>query len=506
MEAMKQRKKNTRGINILIGIVIFMLVLGCGIYIYNRLSGVTRVCSNIILELGTEPSSDVHDYLSGYDFVLSRAVVDTGNVDSDCVGEYEVICSLGENKYTYKVTVADTTPPEIRQLPELPCYAVNREYSADEFVESVYDLSGEVDVEVSAGQGYGNTVSFNETGTCSMDIRAKDPSGNMSELRIWVEVDEPPYLVGISDKYIPAGQEYDLSECVVALDNLDGVITEKICIEGELDYNVAGDYPVTYKVSDSNGLETSKMATIHVGDIQETGLILSDEDRKILSEYGYFSYEPLEIPDYDETIKLVTPALVNISDAAGFGSGIIYKIDSDYVYFLTVAHVLVSENNTITFFDGAQIKDPCEYEYISNTNEIAMFRVESSRIPDKTLIRLKEIHIDTDIYERLADDEKLISYAVQYNKKENLAKKVSLMSREEAFVSFSENCIQTTHGVIKGMSGTATVDYRGNLVGIVDGYEINNTQGEKYDFCLKVDGISGLYNRVRGKNTVYFTN
>jgi hypothetical protein len=68
---------------------------------------------------------------------------------------------------------------------------------------------------------------------------------------------QAPVFAGVAD--VPAhvhGQPFDPAAGVTANDPEDGDLTEDIVITGTVDVNVDAEYTLTYKVSDSEGLET----------------------------------------------------------------------------------------------------------------------------------------------------------------------------------------------------------------------------------------------------------
>lgn len=80
-----------------------------------------------------------------------------------------------------------------------------------------------------------------------------------------------PEITGASDKTVEAGSEIDVLEGITASDAEDGDITEKIVIEStpELDIkngkatpDKAGDYELTYTVTDKGGASTQAYATL----------------------------------------------------------------------------------------------------------------------------------------------------------------------------------------------------------------------------------------------------
>lgn len=76
-------------------------------------------------------------------------------------------------------------------------------------------------------------------------------------------------LNGDEDTYVLVGEEY-LEAGAHATEPTDGVLNDAIEVSGEVDTTKAGDYEVTYRVSDSSGHTAEAVRTVHVVDETET--------------------------------------------------------------------------------------------------------------------------------------------------------------------------------------------------------------------------------------------
>lgn len=77
-----------------------------------------------------------------------------------------------------------------------------------------------------------------------------------------VEDTKAPIIEGIEDKTITEGAEIDLKTGIKAYDEVDREI--EFVVEGEVDTNKVGEYSITVKATDKNGLETIKTFTVKV--------------------------------------------------------------------------------------------------------------------------------------------------------------------------------------------------------------------------------------------------
>jgi hypothetical protein len=442
------------------------------------------------LELGETLGTDIHDYLDGYDFILNRVILDTSTVNIDETGTYEVVCSLGKTRYIYNIIIKDTTAPVIEAVSSDKYYALGDKLPVKDFVESSFDLSGDVFLYVLEDGVKSDTLSFDETGTLEFTIYGEDASENKAECELLVNVDEAPCLIGVGDRYIKTGSEYDPGLYIFAVDNLDGLITDRIEINtGSFDSSTAGEYSILYSVEDSNGLVTSAASTVYVGDEQDIEIYLTDEDLELLCDAGYFTYEPLEEEDKDKTIEIVRKASVCLSKENGYGSGVIYKITPDYTYFISLSHVLKHKTYDITFFDDNMIT--YQYNYIKeNKDELSLFRIPTSEIPTETLLQLKEIYYDKDIYDKVGCGTNVMCYAENWKRNQVYCKTAQIESLNYTESTLLSNSIATNNRICAGgCSGTMLVDYKGNLIGLIEGWSMN------FGIQQKLDGLEDLYER-----------
>ena len=252
----KNNKKKTRKIyRLFIPLAAVIAVcLGVGAYFYYDYS--SRVYSSCVVELGGEVSAA--DFLKNPD-QTAEFTSDTV-ITTDFPGTYDV--GIVSGKYTYKCTleVQDTVAPELtvkqltRTKEEIP--------AAQDFVESVSDLSGDVSVY------FGEAISFDNYGQIPITIVAEDSSGNKTEadtvLNLVQEYDiEPPVIEGQLDKTVYAGTSVSFKTDVVVTDNVDTDIEVQVD-SSKVDLDTPGEYTVVYTATDSMGNMDLKEGTITV--------------------------------------------------------------------------------------------------------------------------------------------------------------------------------------------------------------------------------------------------
>ena len=367
-----------------------------------------------VVELGEEPSVSPTDYLLGYGFIVNYGKIDVTGVDTDKVGDYRATASLLFYNYRVDISVVDTTPPEIIPFDEELYIATGREYKPEDFASEISDISHEVNCRIRYGGDELEGISFPAAGEYRILLEAEDPSGNVGSSEISFTVDDPPVIIGVFDRHLPVGTDFDITRAAAA-DTGDGNLTGSIKVDrGDFDPQKEGNYTVSYSVSDSHGLLTEKSVILSICGKKTLSLYHDDisltvEELNLLCDAEYFTYQPLETPDYDAAVELIEPTLLDLKHKIGSygyaaGSGCVYRVTPEYIYMLSVNHVLKSVNNDcdIMFFDGTVVRQNLDYISSRQKNELSIFRIPSADVPVDTLLKLKQIYVDPDIYSKLA--------------------------------------------------------------------------------------------------------
>ncbi|MBR1862296.1 MAG: DUF5011 domain-containing protein [Lachnospiraceae bacterium] len=452
------------------------------------------------------------------------ACADAGNdIVFDEQKKYELkITATDESGNTsgkvFEIAVSDTMAPEMHfyNTGEMPMYATGQMYSAEDFLDSIEDLSGFYSTAIiEKGEALAR-ISFDEMGDHEVTLYAVDEAGNEVRGTVTASFDDPPVFVALRSRDVLLGTEFDLLDHVIAIDNTDGDVTASIVVDdGGFNTDEAGVYDVKYTATDSYGLSTTVIASLTVGDIYSDDFYLTEEELGLLCDYDYFAYDILGEYNRDAAIELVRPALVNMIYRFGnggysAGSGFIYRIDMDYTYIASCVHVVkdLTGKTELMFCDSSASKitigsPAVSYLELSPQNEVAMFRIKTSLIPAETLVELREIYSDEDIYSELEKGEEIIAYSGHWMNEEPLIRELYIKDLNSQFAQDAVNCVRTTHNVKSGMSGTAVIDERGRLAGIVEGY-ISYWDFESSDYVydgynLRIDGLEELYNRASSR-------
>ena len=215
-----------------------------------------------------------------------------GEVDTSKVGEYLV---------TYEVTdAAGNTATEVRKV------LVSE---AEDTTKPVLTLGGESIVHLKTGERYvesgatavddrdGDLVVTNDgfvdagnAGEYVITYSAVDDAGNKASITrkvVVIDPDKSAPIISLNDAsviYLKTGEQYQ-EPGAKAVDAKDGELT--ITTEGEVDTSKAGEYIVTYKVTDSAGNVASKTRRVVVAAADDRGPVISlNQDPVVYLERG----------------------------------------------------------------------------------------------------------------------------------------------------------------------------------------------------------------------------
>lgn len=240
-------------------------ITGCG----NNYTVALTDTNPVKVELGTELSTDVRDYITVTDGettidngeVFKDINLDITNVDVNTVGTYTVVITYENNQLVIPVIVEDTTAPIIEA--EDVALAEGTEVTVTEYVK-VTDAQ-EVEVMFILADGT-KTDKFTYDGTeTEVTVVAEDAEGNVAEKAMKITLlDTVAPVIVAEDVIIKVNEDIDLMEGISATDDVDGDITANIKVSGTVDTTKEGTYTVTYKVADAAGNEAVAERTVTV--------------------------------------------------------------------------------------------------------------------------------------------------------------------------------------------------------------------------------------------------
>ena len=254
-------------------------------------NAVSQECTLSIVWLKSEYTLELGELLDEDDllfnperdgYMLNQEDIDA--VNDSGIGEYTVTSLVDET--VCRIHVVDTTPPEL-VLSDVSVYK-GEEVTVDSFVESCFDVSGDVQVRLMS------QPDMDTTGIQTMTVEATDIYGNIttSTATLAVVKDKtPPVIRGLSALTVKKNSEPDYLSGVSAVDKVDGVC--KVSYDsGGVNLAAAGTYYVTYTSQDKDGNTASVRRTVVVEHDQEDTDALADSIAAGLSS------DPEAIRDY----------------------------------------------------------------------------------------------------------------------------------------------------------------------------------------------------------------
>ena len=298
--------------------VIGMTGAGCG---DKQLALAT---DKVSVELGSELNTDVAAYISDAD-IAAETTIDFGAVDVSMLGSYMAVVTYKDQTASLEVDVVDTTAPEAEVVDQVTV-GVDEPLYVEDVLTSVTELTGNVTAtfddladesteateEVEATEGVevtegveaaedvettedmevteeveatgasedmetfvlddvtviNDAIVFHTVGEYSVSLTLADESGNSKQIEVPVLVGTEPTFLGIEDLTVTTGAEdVDYLSGVTATDSNGNDLTDKIaCDDSKVDLSLAGEYEITYTVTDENGFTAKQTAKVTVAD------------------------------------------------------------------------------------------------------------------------------------------------------------------------------------------------------------------------------------------------
>ena len=305
-------KKKSVVVLLTVTMVTEMTAAGCG---DKQLALAT---DRVSVELGYELNTDVAAYVADADIAV-ETTIDCGAVDVSKLGTYTAVVTYKDQTASLEVDVVDTTAPEAEVVNQVtvgvdePLYVedvltsvteltgnvmatfddladestdATEEVETTEGVEAAKDVETTEDMEVTeeveatgASEDMetfvlddvtvtNDAIVFHTVGEYSVSLTLADESGNSKQVEVPVLVGTEPTFLGIEDLTVTTGAEnVDYLSGVTATDSNGNDLTDKIeCDDSKVDLSLAGEYEITYTVTDENGFTAKQTAKVTVAD------------------------------------------------------------------------------------------------------------------------------------------------------------------------------------------------------------------------------------------------
>ena len=183
-----------------------------------------------------------------------------GTVSDDTLGEYCISYSAQYQWLTAQaqrnVQVVDTQCPEIKLVADPYLELIEGTPYKEEGFTATDNYDGDITDQVERQEIYGKVL-----------YTVTDSSGNRTEVQREIAYYDPlpPTILLEGEKTIllQLGRSFE-EPGYVALDNVDGELTDQVIIEGEVDCFQTGIYPIRYTVKDTHGNWGFEVRTVEV--------------------------------------------------------------------------------------------------------------------------------------------------------------------------------------------------------------------------------------------------
>lgn len=464
-----------------------------------------------VFEAGEEISEDVTDYLSGPKLLSRTFKMDMGDVDKERAASYLVFCRRGTQTKKFTLTISDNSAPSVETIADNSAFAIG-EYDAEGFVTNTSDATRYIEKGFIDEDGKKvKKINLSEPGVKKVTVYVADESGNMNKKDVNVLVCAPPRILGIVERTFIVDREYDRDDILMGqavIDDVDGIISDKMEYDiSQIDFNKEGFYEMTVSAENSLGITATKTIKVNVCSEEEyyirssspanSEVEISKEDLDMIAASDFYNYKPLDEPDTDKIKKMIEPCLLNMNGNRITGSAVIYDITDEFVYGLSVEHVIDEVGNKckIVLWTNVRFDTVLEYIVDSKANELCMFRFPVADVPPAELLTLKKICVDPDIYKTIEEGEPAIMYAPLWLSTQEafeVGKVGSLVSKEADARGYLET-VDTNFQ--PGTSGTAVVNQYGVLIGLVSrGYFYKD--GSYLNYSARYDNLKKLREKL----------
>ena len=505
--------------SIIVGCVIGFLAIG-GIVFWNMWK-ITPLSDSFVVELGDSVSAEPADYFAGKEWSVEKTEIDLSEIVLTEPGSYLAYGYHGFETYKFTVNIQDTTPPQITEKTGAIYLQAGKEYTPYDLIDTVTDISGNVDLQIEAEGQESKILSYQDTGTYTVIVRATDPSGNTAESQVTFLVDTAPEITGMQTAYVAQGNEVSLEEFaqgMAAYDEVDGELTEQILIDtSAVDWNTEGKYQVIYSAVDGYGLIGVGYSDVYVLSADRLQEAINTHqinrfDQIIEGAYNLYDAGYYEEEDPAFIMETVKPALVRIDiNETTHGSGFIIEITDDAVIICTNQHV-VTKRETLDIFFHNGFHTQGNVVAGEERLDIGFVEVPLDDITPELLDSLFTVHIDTEYWNSLENREPISlcmrtlneDGSVWRDRIGTLAQKVGEQPEFVASWYPGQEVPLMTEVYLEffpGCSGSAILDGHGNIIAMAAA--VTEEDGEIREWAVLLPDILNYYEEIMGRAVNY---
>jgi hypothetical protein len=348
------------------------------------------------------------------------------------------------------------------------------------------------------------------------------------------EEPEPPHFIMLCDRKYKTGTDLSLLDLVYAEDAEGKDITGNISIvsDGGYDPDVAGDYEITYSVTDDRQAAAEEKIIISVGeyDHNDYGFTIDQNTLKDLIDREYFGYNILsenEAGDVDALTCLTSPTSFGAAYEDGACSCFLFRVTENNLYFFTNKHCPVDSSDTLCLYayddsmteiptsDITYLKYHPEYDAVANgylQYDQQMFVVPISYFDIDELLCYREVHIDITAFESLQPGDMFLMNTQSWRRcqKDIVMENTVLFTdcyEQTAYHYETDNIIPAMSHMVVGelknavgrCSGSPCFDRYGNFLGFIWG----TTYADGPEL-IYLDQFVPLPSFLRFTKTIYF--
>ena len=289
---------------------------------------------------------------------ITEQIVIDGSVDTTKSGEYNLTYMVTDSsRFTYKKqikikVVGDSIP--IINASDITI-SEGKNFIPLDYVNAYDSVDGDITSNITITQ---NDVNTNVVGTYKVTYKVINSKGIEKTKTINVNVvsDLIPKLY-VASMETKINEPLDLKKYIIAYDNEDGNIIDKVTINGEIDYTKEGIYEISISVNDSFGHNINKNTKVYVKEYNKKNgafylnKMNYDSETNLLNVNGYL-------------------AIIGIDNVGKIEYNLIFADKNSNVKYTFELKQYISNNYPRTYSDGKNKYENIWFEGNINLKEI----------------------------------------------------------------------------------------------------------------------------------------